>query len=88
MGIAKLSDSDFEGLISDSDNYEDEINQIEIPHGGGGSAKRRFNNRRGGVSIGIMKINADCANCTTGRNLRRIGILADVYRRENGRLAS
>ena len=28
-----MSDSEFEGVISDSDNYEDKINQIETPHG-------------------------------------------------------
>ena len=32
MGIKKVSDSDFEGIILDPGNYEDEINQIEIPH--------------------------------------------------------
>ena len=32
MEIEKVGDSDFECLISGSDNYEDKINQVEIPH--------------------------------------------------------
>ena len=32
MGIEKVIDSDFEGIILDPDNYEGEINHIEIPH--------------------------------------------------------
>ena len=30
--IEKVSDSDFEGLVLDSNDYEDKINHIEIPH--------------------------------------------------------
>ena len=30
--IAKVGDSDCEGLILDSNNYGDKIDQIEIPH--------------------------------------------------------
>ena len=33
MEIDKVIDSDFEGLISDSNNCAGKINQIEIPHG-------------------------------------------------------
>ena len=31
MAIGEVSDSDFDGLISDPGNYEGRINQIEIP---------------------------------------------------------
>ena len=30
--IAKSNNSEFRGIIPDSDNYEDEIDHIEIPH--------------------------------------------------------
>ena len=33
METAKAGDPDFEGLILDTDNYEDKINHIGIPHG-------------------------------------------------------
>ena len=32
MGIEKVNNAEFEGVILDSDNYEDEINHIEICH--------------------------------------------------------
>ena len=32
MGIEKVSDSNSEGIILDSDNYEGGISHIEIPH--------------------------------------------------------
>ena len=31
MGIGKVSDSDYDGIMLDSDNYEGAINHIEIP---------------------------------------------------------
>ena len=38
MGIGKVDESDSEGIILDSDNYEGGINHVEIPHE---RAKRR-----------------------------------------------
>ena len=32
MGVEKGADSDSEGIIPDSDNYEGGINRTEIPH--------------------------------------------------------
>ena len=29
--VGKVGDSDFDGIILDSDNYEDKINHVEIP---------------------------------------------------------
>ena len=49
MGVGKVSDSDFEGLISDPDNYEGEINQIEIAH-------ERTNRRTDALAMGEQAV--------------------------------
>ena len=49
MEIGKVSDSDFEGLILDSDNYEDKIDQIEIAH-------ERENQRNGSLTEASQSI--------------------------------
>ena len=47
--IAKVGDSDCEGLILDSDNYEGEINQIEIAH-------ERTNRRTDALAMGEQAV--------------------------------
>ena len=73
MGVKKATDSDFESIILDPNNYEEKINKIEIPH----ERAMRWNGALTGeganyFAIGTSEIDADCADCATGRDLRRI----------------
>ena len=84
----EVNDSDFEGFVPDSNNYEDKINQIEIPHERAKARNEALTEaKQSTFAIGIMKIDAGCANCATGRDLRRIGRRAKFYSWRTGRFA-
>ena len=74
-----MGDSESEGFILDSDNYEGGINKIEIAHE---RTKQRTDalaagGGRSGFAVGIRKINSDCANRTPRRDIRWIGSRAN-----------
>ena len=80
MEIAKVGDGEFGGITLASGNYAGGINHIGIPHErtDAGAARTVNGRRTNDFAVGIRKVDAACANCTHGRDLRRFGRRANV----------
>ena len=71
---------DSAGVILDPNNYEGGINHIEIPHERTWQRKGALKEvEKSNLAIGIGKIDVDCANWETGRDLRCFGRRANLF---------
>ena len=66
-------------MVLDSNKYEGEVNHIGIPHGRTmAPGEILTENEQAASMFGIRKVNVDCSDCATGRDLRCFGIIAYI----------